>query len=130
MVVVHTRRVRFHVHHMTAALPASRPSVSRLKTVRGPPMVSPRGEAFDGRHPVVAPLVVIRSAILRAAGPGTGAGGVRAHDVGLGGDQLGRFFLGVDVLRGPDDGLADGHVEEILPADLLFLAGIDRPVCM
>ena len=78
-------------------------------------------QALDRRHAVVAPAVVGRRVIVGAAGPGARARGVGAHDVGLGGGELGHALLGVDVLRGPHHRLADGHAEEVLPADLLLV---------
>ena len=43
---------------------------------------------------------------------------MRAHDVRLGCGQFGVLVLGVDVRRSPEHRLADGHAEEVLPADL------------
>ena len=78
-------------------------------------------QALDGHHPVVAPLVFGGRIVFRAARPGAGARRVRAHDVGLGGGQLGIGVLGIDVLRRPHDRLPDRHAEEVLPADRLLV---------
>ena len=51
---------------------------------------------------------------------------MRPHDVGFGRRQLGVDLLGVDVLRGPYDRLADGHAEEVLPADGLLVGILER----
>ena len=51
------------------------------------------------------------------------------HDVGLGRGQLGIDFLRIDILRSPNDCLADRHPKKVLPADGLFvriLEGLPR----
>ena len=75
-------------------------------------------QAFDRRHAVVAPEILGRRNVLGARAPGARAGRVRAHDVGLGRRQLGVLVLGIDVGGSPEHRLADGHAEEVFPADL------------
>ena len=76
-------------------------------------------QAFDRRHAVVAPEIFGRRHVFRAGAPGAAAGRMRTHDVGLGGGQFRVFVLRIDIGCRPQDGLADGHAEEVVPADLL-----------
>ena len=62
-------------------------------------------EAGDGGHAVVAPEVLRGGDFLRPADPGAAGGGVGAHEVGLGEDDLGGGLGRVDVLGGPEEGL-------------------------
>jgi len=58
-------------------------------------------EAVDRHQAVVAPLALGGRVVFWTAGPGTRAGGVRAHHVRLGSRQLRADVLGVDIQRGP-----------------------------
>ena len=83
-------------------------------------------EPVHRSHPVIAPLVVARRAILGTARPRARTRRVRTHDVRLRGRQLGWLLLRVDTLRSPDHRLADRHVEEVLPTDLLLFRRIEH----
>src|SRR5580765_7967281 len=80
-------------------------------------------QPFDRRHAVVAPEILGRGNVLRARAPGARTGRVGAHDVGLGSGQLGILVLGIHIGCRPQHRLADGHAEEVFPADL-FQMGI------
>ena len=94
---------------------------------RGAAGVAGGEQALDGGHPVVAPVVPLGGGVLRPGAPGAGGRGVRAHQVGLGEDELGGGLGRVDVLRRPDVRLGHRHVQEVLPGvglDLGDLLGV------
>ena len=76
-------------------------------------------QALDRGHAVVAPEIFGRRHVFRAGAPGAAAGRMRTHDVGLGGRQFRVFVLRIDIRCRPQYGLANGHAEEVVPADLL-----------
>ena len=75
-------------------------------------------QALDRRHAVVAPEVLGRGHVLGARAPRAASRRMRAHHVGLRRRELGVLVLRIDVGRRPQHRLADGHAEEVLPADL------------
>ena len=48
------------------------------------------------------------------------------HHVGLGRGQLGILVLGIHIRGSPQDRLADGHAEEVFPADLFQMRVLER----
>ena len=72
-------------------------------------------EAAYGGHLAVSPVITVGRNVLGAADPGAGFTAVAAHDVGLGQDYFGGALFGGDVVGGPQDGLGDGHVQEVFP---------------
>src|SRR5262245_46479279 len=78
-------------------------------------------EAFNGQQPVVSPLILRGRVVFRTARPRARTRRMGAHDVGLRRGQFGVYFLGIDILRRPDDRLPDRHAEEILPPDRLLV---------
>ena len=73
-------------------------------------------QTINGHHTVIAPEVFFRGQIFRSAAPCSRAGCVGAHYIRFGCSQLRIDVFGVNVLRCPDNRLADGHTEEIFPA--------------
>ncbi len=74
-------------------------------------------QALDGGHAIVAPVVFRRRDVLGTGTPGAATGCVRAHDIGFGRGELGILVFRIDVGRRPQHRLADGHAEEVVPAD-------------
>ena len=72
-------------------------------------------QALHGAHILVAPEVVGGREVFGTAHPGAGGAGVRTDEVRLGGGDLRGPLLGLHVGGGPQDGLRDGHVEEVFP---------------
>ncbi len=73
-------------------------------------------QAIDRGQVGVAPEVFRRRYVVRTADPGAGGPGVRTDEVRLSGGDFGLFLLGVDVAGRPQEGLGDGHVEEVFPS--------------
>ena len=94
--------------------------------------VAAHEEALHGRLTVVAarrPFLVPlfrRAEVIGTAAPEARAARVRTEEIGLGRHDLGRDLVRLDVLGGPEAGLADGHIEEVFPClclEVLHLLG-------
>ncbi len=68
-----------------------------------------------GVAPEVLVLGLVGLEVLGTGDPGTGGAGVRADEVRIAGHDLGGLLLGLDVGGGPENGLGDGHVQEVFP---------------
>jgi hypothetical protein len=97
------------------------------------PEASPAAKRPDRGHVGVAPEVLVLGRVglqvLGTGNPGTGGAGVGTDEVGLARGDLGGLLLGLDVRRGPEVRLRDGHVQEVFPGLALELLELllERP---
>ncbi len=84
-------------------------------------------EALNGRHMVVQtdrlPLLLVLCGhyIGGTAYPSAGSAGVRTDEVRLGSSDFRGLLFGLDVHTGPEERLADGHIQEVFPSFVLEL---------
>ena len=114
-------------HRLGGDTPLGKRARAELVT-RSADAIASGKETADGRHPIVAPVIVIRQSgqILRPRDPEPGAARMRPQQIGFGRHQLGHLLVRLDVLSSPDAALRNGHVEKVFPGlrlEMLDLLG-------